>query len=120
MRLRAIYVAAGFYLTGIFGDWASSHASNHLEHVYEENPFYRDETYKWVFHKALVGDALQTLVIAGLCFGLWKLGELLREHWGEALACTPLLYYGFDRLITAVVPNFLFALNFYVTRQAGG
>jgi hypothetical protein len=103
-----------FYWFVVWNDYISSMLSNGIPGVTEQNPFSRNEALHFVLHKGMVVDLL-----FGIAFFLAVLvGYHIIKHWNKTLATIAangfLWYWSFDRLTTAVISNYLFALHMYV------
>lgn len=103
------------YLVAVLLDWASSIAVWITKSgAHESNQFARNAAYNFVLRKGFVIDVLQFVMFAVIAY----YGARAIAHWNVKLSVVAtagwFLYFAADRLVSAVLPNILYAMHFYV------
>jgi hypothetical protein len=103
-----------FYWFVVWNDYISSMLNNYIPEIQEQNPFSRNEAMHFVLHKGMIVD----LLFGSAIFLSVLVGYHILKHWNKVfatIACNGfLLYWSFDRLTSAVIGNYLYALHMYV------
>lgn len=103
-----------FYWFVVWNDYISSMLSNRIPEIQEQNPFARNEAMKFVLHKGIIVDFVFGIAV----FLSVYVGYQILKNWNKVYAvviCNAfVLYWSFNRLIDAVVPNYLYAFHMHV------
>ena len=115
-RFNPWSLALSFYLFVILNDWTSSIIAAHstVPGLHESNPFVRDASLHFVLWKGLVVDSIFLIPIAIAAY----LAYYGLRKWNEPIAriasAGVFVYFSFDRLVEAVIPNYLYVLHLHV------
>ena len=116
---KAWVVSVGFYAFTAVNDWVSSLLGNRDPETFEMNPFARGPDLKFVLHKGMTVDAF---FFVALCLSAFAVYHSI-QGWNKLVArmagCSLFVYVAYDRLMEAVIPNYLLDLHMYVKDTRG-
>lgn len=101
-------------------DWLSSYACWIAGTGHESNPFARNVALNFVWHKAVIVDSFFFIAYASVAWAAYHALLQWKKEWARAGVCGWFAYIAGERLISAVIPNILLALHFYVADPNAG
>jgi hypothetical protein len=96
------------------GDWVSSMLSRGIPGVREGNDFAVDANGGFVLHKMMIVDGLALFGLLACAITTYQACKNWSREVGRVLMCIPIIYIAYDRMLSAVIPNWCYVLRLHI------